>query len=351
MDNTIADFTAEIRRRLETSFDVTDSPFNDITFWSQDVRSRLKEYALRGKLLRGALVPFAFSLFRPFSTVPSSCYDVGVVMELLQSFLLIHDDIMDQDDLRRGLPAIHAQYERISPEGSRNVSRQYGLSMGICAGDISAFLALNMLTRIDVDGTLKQHVLELVTREITIVGLAQMQDVHHGYLDSVTADDILKVYTYKTGRYTFSLPMQLGAVIAGVDRSRQNSLVRLGERLGRIFQIRDDRLGLLEEAAETGKPVGSDLKENKQTLYRALLFERMAPDDPVRELFGGSTIGADEVSAVRDALERHNVISDVDAVVEAEAANARNDIAELALSAPEERELRGLLEYNLNRTR
>ncbi len=350
MLSSLAETSNEIRRSLEASFSEEGSPFSDISFWSQDVRTRLKEYALRGKLLRGALVPFAFSLFRSVSTVPRSCYDAGVVMELLQSFLLIHDDIMDQDDLRRGLPAIHSQYERFAPDGSKDPG-QYGLSMGICVGDIAAFLALNLLSRLPVDGIMKQRITELVTREIMIVGLAQMQDVHHGHLSVVSSDAILKVYTYKTGRYTFSLPMQIGAVIAGADEKRQNTLVRLGERLGRIFQIRDDRLGLLEEAADTGKPSGSDVKENKQTLYRALLFERLAPDDPVRNLFGRNDIGDTDIIEVRHALQKHNVISDVNDIVAGEADLARKDIAELNLSAREEENLLGLLEYNLNRSR
>jgi geranylgeranyl diphosphate synthase type I len=86
-------------------------------------------------------------------------------MELLQSFLLIHDDIMDQDTVRRGKPSIHSQFAGSAPaEGP--VVDQYGLSMGICVGDIAAFLALDRLSSLAVDEVLRNRIVALVSREI-----------------------------------------------------------------------------------------------------------------------------------------------------------------------------------------
>jgi geranylgeranyl diphosphate synthase type I len=345
----LSTFQTAIRNALEKSFSLENSPFDDITFWSDDVKTRLKEYALQGKMLRGSLVPLSFSLFRPSVPVPQSCLDAGVVMEILQSFLLVHDDIMDQDELRRGMPSIHYQYQEIAPD--RSASDRYGQSMGICTGDVAAFFAVHLLSRLGVDAALKQRLIELVSREILIVGLAQMQDVHHGYLENADPASILEVYTYKTGRYTFSLPMQLGAMIAGAGEEEQKTLTRLGEHLGRIFQIRDDRLGILEDTADTGKSVGGDVTENKQTLYRALLFNRIPPDDPVRTIFGKTGVTGEDMAQIRTALEQHRVIADVDAVVQEEATLARQEIAALGLADPEKATLSDLLEYNLSRRR
>ncbi len=176
-----------------------------------------------------------------------------------------------------------------------------------------------------------------------------MQDVHNGYVESVTPEEVLDVYTYKTGRYTFSLPLQLGAMMADVDGERQELLVRLGERLGRIFQVRDDLLGIMEEAVQTGKPVGSDITENKQTYYRALLFSRLPADDPVREFFGKRNITTDEIERLRSALEEYGIFTHIDDHLRRESEEAGREIAGLHLGFEEEEALRELLAYNLTR--
>ncbi|MFW6227849.1 MAG: polyprenyl synthetase family protein [Alkalispirochaeta sp.] len=322
------------------------SPLGGAPFWGEDLTRRLGEYALRGKLLRGAFVPFSYWIFSGNDAYPPAAIDAGVAMELLQSFLLIHDDIMDQDDLRRGLPSIHRQYREIAPRNGD----QYGLSMGICAGDVSAFLAMQRLAAGDLDPSTKERVLRLVSEEIILVGLAQMQDVHHGYVRDVSEEAVLDVYTYKTGRYTFSLPMAIGAIIAGADQGKIEILMHLGESLGRIFQIRDDRLGTLEETAATGKSTGSDIREDKKTIYRTYLFDRLPENDPVRSVFGKRELSEEEILTVRSALREHGVISDVDALVEREGQRSRDLISELALGTAGTDALTALLQFNLERT-
>ncbi|MDA3947742.1 MAG: polyprenyl synthetase family protein [Spirochaeta sp.] len=342
----------QIETALTTIFDRRDSPFRDIDLWSNDVVRRLRKYALNGKLLRGALVPFSYWLFRQNEEESPAAIDAGVAMELIQSFLLIHDDIMDQDDMRRGQPAIHAQYRDSTPGTNPcDADRaQYGISLGTCVGDISAFFAVNVLSSIAVEPELKNRIIEQTSREIMLVGLAQMQDVHHGYVDHAPEDDVLNVYTYKTGRYTFSLPMRIGALLAGAGPEQQSALTTLGEQLGRIFQIRDDRLGILEDAEVTGKPTGSDIRENKKTLYRALLFDRTDSDDPVRSLFGKDELSPRELEAVRSALASHGVLADVDARVNREAQAAKTLIENLNLTANGRDALLSLLQFNVDRT-
>jgi geranylgeranyl diphosphate synthase type I len=315
-------------------------------FWGDDLTQRLGEYALRGKLLRGAFVPFSYWIFTGDETVPSAAIDAGVAMELLQSFLLIHDDIMDQDELRRGLPSIHRQYREIAPQKGD----QYGLSMGICAGDVSAFLAIQRLAASDLDPAVKERVLRLVSEEIILVGLAQMQDVHHGYVRDAAQDAVLDVYTYKTGRYTFSLPLAIGAIIAGAEEEQIAVLMKLGESFGRIFQIRDDRLGILEESAATGKATGSDIREDKKTIYRTFLFERLPEDDPLRDVFGKGDVTEEEIAQVRQALSVYRVIDDVDALVAREAERSREYIRDLDVSSSGAEALEALLLFNLDRT-
>lgn len=316
--------------------------------WGEDVAARLTEYSLRGKMIRGALVGFAYRLFRPEGDLPPGCVEAGVAMELLQSFLLIHDDIMDQDEVRRGGPAIHSQYTAIAPDQRR--AAQYGLSLGVCGGDISAFLAIERLATMDADESIRNRIVALVAREISLVGLAQMQDVHHGYVEDAPDAEILKVYTYKTGRYTFSLPLMIGAILARAEEAAIQGLARFGEQAGRIFQIRDDQLGLFGSGGDIGKPEGSDIREDKKTPFRNALMRLLPTDAPVRRAFGAESLTADEVQAVRVALEEYGIQAEVDRHVATDEQAARQEIDALGLQPQGSRALEELLEYNLNRT-
>lgn len=314
--------------------------------WGPDLQKRLPEYALRGKLIRGALVPFGWSLYRE-DLAPRAAYDAGVAMELLQSFLLIHDDIMDRDPIRRGKPAIHAQYETVTPAGGD--APWYGASMGICAGDVSAFAAIELLATLDIPAEMSRNLMALVAREIVTVGLAQMQDIHHGYIAEAGEEAILQVFTYKTGRYTFSLPLSFGARLAGIGGPELVRLERLGEILGRIFQIRDDRLGLFGSADEIGKPAGTDVRSDKKTLYRALFMARTEAGDPRRALFGQEVVTDDDLETVREGMQELGVVEEVDRIVDREAAAAEELIGELGCHPTGRGSLEDLLAFNLGR--
>jgi geranylgeranyl diphosphate synthase type I len=319
-----------------------------LTPWGPDVRDRLLEYTLRGKLIRGSLVGFSYRLVNPQVEPHQACSQAGAAMELLQSFLLIHDDIMDQDTVRRGKPSIHSQFAGSAPaEGP--VVDQYGLSMGICVGDIAAFLALDRLSSLAVDEVLRNRIVALVSREIALVGLAQMHDVHHGYIPEASDEGILDVYTYKTGRYTFSLPMMIGAMIAGSGSEYLQRIAELGEHLGRIFQIRDDQLGIFGDSGDTGKPVGSDIREGKKTPFRNALLRKLPRNSPTRDAFGNPDVTAEEIAAVRTAMDETGVLAEVEEYVRKEAEVARTTIASLTLPEEGRAALTALLDYNLTR--
>ena len=213
-----------------------------------DVLRRLKEYVVRGKLLRGALVFLGYEaaegprLASPDGEAERRCLAAAAAMELTQSFLLIHDDIMDKDEVRRGVPSLHRQYREFSQERGVEDAEHLGVSLGICVGDVGVFLAMELLAQAD------PSLLSTYARELNLVGLAQMDDVYFGQAPEEPAvDRIVQVYRFKTGRYTFSLPLVLGAALGGADQGTQEALARFGEELGVVFQIKDDEIGLFGE--------------------------------------------------------------------------------------------------------
>jgi geranylgeranyl diphosphate synthase type I len=279
----------------------------------------------------------------------------GAAMELFQSGLLIHDDIMDRDTTRRGLESIFFQYAELSKGAGISDSYHLGESLGICAGDVAYFLGFEILGRLEVPPPVCSEILTLCARELGYVGVAQMQDIHAGAAAMAVLDEeVLKLYLYKTGRYTFSMPLMIGGVLGGGGPALIESLERLGETLGVIFQIKDDEIGLFGDAAETGKPVGSDIKEGKKTLYFGYLQRRAAREDleRLRGIFGNPGIGMAEVEYVRALTERLGIRSEIQARADQLALAGRTLIDSLAASGSWDRQvLEGLLDYSLSRTR
>ena len=287
-----------------------------VNSWGPDAVNRLAAFASSGKMVRGGLLLLAASMHGAGRARPVVA--AAAAMELLHSSLLVHDDIMDNDRLRRGSPTVFAQYERLARRAGRAASG-FGRSMGICAGDVGYFLAWDILSRLAVEPQRRAALLSLVSRELACVGIAQMQDVAFGAFPDLPAPgDVLTLYLYKTARYTFSLPLAAGAILAGASRPDVGKLITLGTYLGVVFQVRDDDLGVFGSRARTGKPVGSDIREGKKTLMYLELLRRARGAERKRfaSLLGKKTLPASDLRAVREAVERLGVRQRLDELAE-----------------------------------
>ncbi|MEI6385528.1 MAG: polyprenyl synthetase family protein [Spirochaetota bacterium] len=268
-----------------------------------ELMARLAEYAGRGKMLRGALVYLGAELCTD-GDAPSAS-GIAVAMELFQAGLLVHDDIMDRDELRRGKAAIHASYRDEAASKGAFDAPHLGESLGICAGDICYFEGFGALARSVAGLPLGPGILELCSGELTLVALAQMADCRFGGLPEEPDEEaILAVYRGKTARYSFSLPIACGAMLAG-DEATAKGLFAVGELAGLVFQLRDDEIGLFGDPAVTGKGAYSDLRENKKTLMRARLFARADAATRLRlsSIYGSPEAGEAEAAWVRGLVE------------------------------------------------
>lgn len=228
--------------------------------WSQDAFKRLAAFAVAGKTVRGSLVVYTYRLFK--TDLPSVVLDAAAGTELIHSGLLIHDDILDRDMIRRRMPTLHSQYEQYAAMRKGTEIAHFGVSQAINIADLAYFLAMRLFAALP--GALNARIAD----EVTAVALAQMQDVTGGHIPAEPYDrnSVLALYRYKTARYTFSLPMMLGAGLAEADARTVSSLESLGESLGILFQIRDDELNAHGTPMLTGKSAGSDAANGKQTL-------------------------------------------------------------------------------------
>lgn len=240
-----------------------------INTYESDLIERLVPFVTSGKSIRGCLTVFSYTLFQQGSI--DSVVPTAAAMELFHSGFLIHDDIMDRDAVRRGMPAMHAQY------GHSAATAHYGTSIAINAGDYCFFCGYQLLAK---QNNLSNALAEIISGEFTRVTSAQMADVSgSSQTTEFSLDDILSLYRYKTARYTFSLPLMVGATLANAPEVYIRKLELVGETLGILFQIRDDELNLIGDSRQTGKPVGSDRISGKQTVALSLLSKEFPTVD------------------------------------------------------------------------
>ena len=271
----------------------------------------LERYSRSGKMLRGILACLGCELFQPETGNKGDpapyTLSLASALELFQAGLLVHDDIMDKDEMRRGMPTMHklferAEADRLHAQGEDSLktidSKGLGEAMGICAGDIFYFVAWNTITGFGPE------LGSLFSRELVDVCLAQIKDVRLGILPEFPGiEEVIEVYAYKTARYTITLPLCAGAILAGRSDAVP-ALEKLGLNLGILFQLQDDYLGLFGNEEELGKPTGSDIREGKKTPFMILLAEALSGAEKRRflEIFGHRSITQEDIVYVRGLI-------------------------------------------------
>lgn len=200
---------------------------------------------------------------------------LAVVFELIQSHLLIHDDIMDRDTVRRGGPTVHVALRKECPNGHDGV--HYGESQAILLGSLFGIWAREEILHSSVALPVRQRLLDHVESIIATTHYGQMLDVRIGESNSASRKDILTVYRFKTARYTITGPLQCGAILAGATIESLRAIERYGLPVGIAFQMVNDIKGLFQNGDQHDNTGTSDLAEGKKTIIL---------DDALRNLAG-----------------------------------------------------------------
>lgn len=211
-----------------------------------------------GKRVRAVLLAATYEACGGSSSVAMAL----VAIELLQTYLLIHDDWMDDDDVRRGGPSVHAMLRE------RFGSPRAGDVAGVLAGDYAAALALEALSETPVPPERVTEAVREFARIQTSVIIGQLIDVRAA---AKGAPAVEAMHDLKTGSYTVRGPVAMGAILAGASPDVRAALDAFARPLGVAFQLRDDLLGTFGDPASTGKPRGSDIRQGKRTAIIAEL--------------------------------------------------------------------------------
>ena len=233
--------------------------------------------AVDGLLAGGKRLRPAFCYWGWRAAGGSDCpeiYTAAAALELLQASALIHDDVMDASDTRRGRPAVHKQFAaRHQAAGLAGSADQFGVGAAILVGD--ALLAWT--DQLYHDSGLPADALRRGQPSLdamrTEVAAGQYLDLVNQVSGRASVSAAMRVVTYKTAKYTIERPLLMGAALAGLG-TVADTCSAYGIPLGIAFQLRDDVLGLFGDPAKTGKPVSGDIREGKQTVLVALARER-----------------------------------------------------------------------------
>jgi geranylgeranyl diphosphate synthase, type I len=350
MLNRMREARTEIKPFISAFLEQKKDQYRPVNKWSTDLFARLDLFMNRAKMLRGGMILVGHDLFQ--GEEREAALMSAAAIELVHSAFLIHDDIMDQDDLRRGEKTVYHQYEELGNEESFKHPRTFGQSMGICAGDEAFFLAYDLLISLPSNPDISRKILQRFTHEMKRVGLAQMQDVEFGHSDrDPSEDEILQVYRYKTACYTFSLPLCLAAILGGCSSRELPILEDIGECLGIVFQLKDDDLGVFGEEETIGKTTGSDIREDKKTLFRYYLKKTAVGSDGLlmAEIFGNKNISANEIQVIRQMSEKLGVRARIEELMLDYVTKAKELADALAEASPLKPLVLDLLDYSLTR--
>lgn len=249
-------------------------------------------------------------------TIPDEIVTACAALELIQACALIHDDIVDASDTRRGRPTVHRSVEASHREDAWSGDpARYGVSQAILLGDLALTWADEMFVTSGADPSALARALVPWYEMKTEVLAGQMLDIlaeSSGATDEVTPT---RVNRFKTAAYTVERPLHIGAALAGAGPDTVEALREFGVAVGQAFQLRDDMLGVYGDPDVTGKPSGDDLREGKRTLLLAR-GTAMAPATDADFLL--SVLGTDLDAAQLDRARRILVDSGAVASVEAE---------------------------------
>lgn len=263
---------------------------------------RLEATTIGGKRFRPRMVLAAYESLG--GTDPEAAACIGAAFELLHTALIVHDDVIDHDFVRRGGPNISGMYrDAARTAGAPDaVAEHRGMSASVIAGDLALFNAYRLIDRSGVGDEMRSRLLEVMDDALFASAAGELIDVDFAWVPDVPAvDEIVTMERLKTAVYSFESPLQAGAILAGAPEETVTTLADFGRDMGIAYQIVDDLLGVFGEESETGKSAVGDLREGKRTV---LIAYASALDgwDEVAGLFGDPELSEEGAATLRRHL-------------------------------------------------
>ena len=264
-----------------------------------------------GKLVRGCLVNLGYYLLKDNREYSN---DLALAYEVFQTAILVHDDIIDRDTVRRGKDTIHyANYKKYSKH-SNNQEELTNLtnSIALCMGDYGLYSANKIISEAYAKDKNLAKILNYFNETVLNTIRGELLDVILPFNSKNTKiskkelkDSIMNIYRLKTAHYTIIGPLSVGLILAGATENKIDEISKFAEKVGIAFQIQDDILGIFSD--KIGKVVGSDIKEFKQTILYSYVYGTKYKNDLLK-YYGKDNLDSETIKKVREIFEESGAL-------------------------------------------
>ncbi len=281
---------------------------------------------------------------------PAALWGLCASLEAFQAAALVHDDLIDNSDTRRGRPAAHRGLEARHRERAWSGDAEaFGRSSAILLGDLLLAWSDDLLEEGLAGQEQAASVRSLYARMRRDVTVGQFLDIAEESAwalvpDAEHAERALRIVSLKSARYSVEHPLLLGAALAGASTAQSEALGAFGRPLGVAFQLRDDMLGVFGDPEVTGKPAGDDLREGKRTLLVALTRQASPAGTrrTIDELLGDTALDDAQIRFLRAAMQDSGAVEEVEALIASSAREAERALSGAPLDHAAVSELREL---------
>ncbi len=274
---------------------------NELLRYNLELFSNLNS---EGKLVRGTLTNLGYYLLKDNKEYSN---DLSLAYEIFQTAILVHDDIIDNDDMRRGKDTIHFANKNKYSKYSNDV-KDLSNNIALCMGDYGLYLANKTISNSysndpnlgKVLSCFNETVIKTIRGELLDV-ILPFQGKNNLIKEKEIEDNILEIYRLKTAHYTIIGPMSVGLLLAGADEDKLKDIEKLGEKIGIAFQIQDDILGIYSDAMEKIK--GSDIREFKQTMLYSHIIKTPYKEELLK-YYGDINITEKDIEKVKELFKK-----------------------------------------------
>ncbi len=311
-------------------------------FTFDDYFKRMADYSVRGKMVRSNLVILSWQAYQPKLVEPTpAVITLAAIQELSESGLLLQDDVMDDDMLRRGMPTMHLQHQEVALRDNSTVSvssaRKFGEAWATILGDLLFFYLFGLLANLSTQSEIRLALIDLYSNELAITGSGQLGDLAAGFgVVYPTQLEVSEINRQKTAHYTICLPMLAGAILAGQSKKELAAITTVGETIGEIFQLTDDRLDLFSSSKISGKTQASDITSGKKTMLYFFTVEglQQKPNEltELNSLYGRAELQLSEIERVQQLVKISGGYERSEALIGELAQRARQQLTQLSIS-------------------
>lgn len=274
IQKTLAQFKGKIDKEIEKYFDKVIKESKEKDLLTAEALKYVKKMTLAsGKRLRPALMYFGY--LGVGGKERKKIMKAAVSIELIHMFLLIHDDIIDRDVKRHGVDSLNFYFAKYARKNFRKKDAEhFGDSVAIIIGDMLEAYGNKIILESSFSERLIMKTLTKLQDIIVSTVMGQAKDIHMEHKGSASEKEIIKMYEYKTAKYSIEGPLHLGMLLAGASGKDLKPINRYAIPIGIAFQIQDDILGVFGSEKKLGKSVRSDIEEGKRTILLAKAFEK-----------------------------------------------------------------------------